>query len=124
MPDPTAEFFGTLRQRRHERLLREAGTIRFDLTGEGETQHWFLEISHGDLSVSRDARAADCVIRADRGLFDKIVTGEANINTAWLRYQVAFEGNTRLARSFDQILPGLPGSRHPRLDRENAAGQR
>ena len=124
MPDPTAEFFDTLKHRRHERLLEEAGTIRFDLTGERETQHWFLEISHGDLSVSRDTREADCVVRADRDLFNKIVTGEANIDTAWLRYQVTFEGSSRLARSFGLILPSPPGSRHPRHDRQNAAGQR
>lgn len=123
MFDPTAEFFGTLRQR-HEQLTEEAGTIRFDLAGERGTEHWFLEISHGDLSVSRDTREADLVVRADRGLFDKIVTGEANMYAARLRYQVTFVGSTRLARSFQLILPGPPGSRHPRRDRQNAAGRR
>ena len=123
MPDPTAEFFDTLRHR-HERLIEEAaGTIRFDLADERETEHWFLEISHGDLSVSRDTREADLVVRADRGLFDKIVTGEANILAAWLRHQVIFEGSLQLSRSFELILPGPPGSRHPRRDRQNAAGQ-
>ena len=129
MPDPTAEFFDTLGHRRHERLFEDTMvTVRFDLTGERETEHWFLEISHGDLSVSRDASEADCVVRADRGLFEKIVTGEANIFTAWLRYQVILEGGSRLGRIFrifKMLLPGPPGSRHPRRDRENvAAGQR
>jgi hypothetical protein len=124
MSDPTAEFFGTLGRRRHERLLDVTGTIRFDLTGERGTEHWFVEISHGDLRVSRDAREADLVVCADRGFFDKIATGEANMLAAWLRNQIAFDGFLPLSRSFELILPGPPGSRHPRRDRENAAGQR
>jgi hypothetical protein len=125
MPDLTAEFFDTLEHRRHERFPEEAaGTIRLDVVGERETEHWFLEISHGDLSVSRDARTADLVVRADRGLFNKIVIGETNMIAAWLRHQVIFEGSLRLTRSFELLLPGPPGSRHPRRDRENPAGQR
>jgi putative sterol carrier protein len=129
MSDPTTEFFDTLgdhRHHRHHRLLESrAGSIRFDLAGEHETEHWFVEISHedGELNVSHDARAADCVVRADRGLFNKIVTGETNMLTAWLRNQVIYEGNSRLAVFFEQLLPGPPGSRHPRHDRGNAAGQ-
>ena len=128
MSDPIAEFLDTLGHRRHERLFEDTmAIVRFDLTGERETEHWFLEISHGNLSVSRDTRAADLVVRADRGLFEKIVTGEANIFTAWLRYQVILEDGSRLGRIlriFNTLLPGPPGSRHPRRDRGNAAGQR
>jgi putative sterol carrier protein len=125
MPDPTTEFFDSLEHRRHERLLEEAaGTIRFDLAGEHETEHWFLEISHGDLSVSRDARAADLIVRTDHSLFNKLVTGETNWIAAWLRNQVIFEGSSQLARYFELTLPGPPGSRHPRHDRGNTAGQR
>jgi hypothetical protein len=124
MSDPTAEFFDTLGNRRHERLHEVAGTIRVDLTDGRETEHWFVEISHGDLSVSRDTRAADLVVRTDRGFFNKIVTGEANMLAAWVRNEVIFEGCLPLSRSFELILPGPPGARHPRHDRENAAGQR
>jgi hypothetical protein len=125
MSDPTTEFFDSLEHRRHERLLEEAaGTIRFDLAGEHETEHWFLEISHGDLSVSRDARAADLIVHTDRSLFNKIVTGEENMLAAWLRNQVAYEGSSRLSRFFERLLPEPPGSRHPRHDRGNTAGQR
>jgi hypothetical protein len=124
MSDPIAEFFGTLGDRRHERLLEMAGTIRFDLAGERETEHWFLEISHGDLSVSRDTREADLVVHADRGFFNKVVTGEASMLAAWLRNQIIFEGDFVLSRAVELILPGPPGARHPRRDRQNAAGQR
>ena len=128
MSDPTAEFFGTLGDRQHERLLEKVvGTIRFDLADGEETEHWFLEISHGDMSVSRDAHAEgdhDLVIRTNRSLFDKFATGEKNILAAWLRNQVIFEGSSRLARFFERLLPEPPGARHPRRDRENAAGQR
>jgi hypothetical protein len=124
MSDPTAEFFDTLGHR-HERLLVQVvGTVRVDLAGERETEHWFLEITHGDVNVSRDTRAADLIVRTDRGLFDKVVTGETNILAAWLRYQVIYEGSSRLARFFERLFPEPPGSRHPRHDRQNAAGQR
>jgi putative sterol carrier protein len=124
MSDPTEEFFDSLGHRRLEPLLEEAGTIRFDLADGQETEHWFLEISHGDMSVSRDARTADLVVRADRGFFNKIVTGEANMLAAWVRNQIIFEGSLRLSRSFELTLPGPPGAHHPRRDRGNAAGQR
>ena len=125
MSDPTAEFFGTLGDRQHERLLEKAvGTIRFDLADDHETEHWFLEITHGDLSVSRDTREADLIVRADHSVFNKLVTGETSWIAAWLRYQLVFEGSSRLARFFELMLPGPPGARHPRRDRENAAGQR
>ena len=59
----------------------------------------------------------DCVIRVDRALFGEIVVGRANMYAAWLRNRVVFEGNTRLARSFELVLPGPPGARDPRQDR-------
>ena len=127
MSDPTAEFFDALGRRGHVRIFKQAaGTIRFDLTGEREreTEHWFLEISHGDVSVSRDTHEADCIVRADRSLFDMIVTGETIMYAAWLRNQVVIEGNRRLSRLFELALPGPPGAHDPRRNRENAAGQR
>jgi putative sterol carrier protein len=125
MSDSTTEFFDALEHRRHERLLEAAtGTIRFDLADGQEIEHWFLEISHGDLSVSHDTREADLVVRVDRDFFNKIVTGEANMLAAWMRNQVIFEGSLPLSRSFELILPGPSSARHPRRYRENAAGQR
>ena len=61
--------------------------------------------------------------RAVVGLHDRvrtvaeIVVGRANMYAAWLRNRVVFEGNTRLARSFELVLPGPPGARDPRQDR-------
>ncbi|GIH21668.1 SCP2 sterol-binding domain-containing protein [Rugosimonospora africana] len=113
--DPTGEFFTRLGQRGHEPLLEDiSGTIRFDLEGEHGVDRWFLEISQGDLCVSRDERESDCVIRMGRGLFDRLVTGDERQYPAWVRTELRAEGEPRLAYLFQRLLPGPPGARHPR----------
>lgn len=113
--DPTASFFDELGRRGHEPLLKEAtGTIRFNLEHDHEVDSWFLVISQGDLSVSREEREADCVVRASRALFDRLVTGQTHIYSAWVRNELAAEGELRLGRLFQRVLPGPPGAHHPR----------
>lgn len=115
MSDPTASFFDELSRRGHERLLRETtGTLRFDVEHDSEVESWFLGIRQGDLSVSRDKRAADCVVHASKSLFDRLVTGQTHIYSAWARNELRAEGELRLARLFQRVLPGPPGARHPR----------
>jgi hypothetical protein len=70
---------------------------------------------NGDVQVSREKREADCVIRTDRALFDRFVTGEAHLYTAWVRNELRAEGDVRLGRLFERVLPGPPGAHHPRM---------
>jgi putative sterol carrier protein len=123
MSDPTASFFDGLGRRGHERLLKEAtGTIRFDLEHDHEVDSWFLVIRQGDLSVSRDEREPNCVVRASRALFDRLVTGHTHIYSAWVRNELRAEGDVRLARLFQRVLPGPPGARHPRTVADERGG--
>jgi putative sterol carrier protein len=115
MSDLTASFFDELGRRGHELLLKEAtGTIRFDLEHDHEVDHWLVEIRRGDLRISREEREADCVVHAPRPLFDRLVTGDTHIYSAWLRNELRAEGDVRLGRLFQRVLPGPPGAHHPR----------
>ena len=75
MTDATTEFFHELEARGHEPLLEKAtGTLRFDLTNGKRTTRWLVEIENGDVAVSHRNVKADCVVRADKALFDGIAT--------------------------------------------------
>ncbi|WP_165947208.1 SCP2 sterol-binding domain-containing protein [Micromonospora sp. 15K316] len=115
MSDPTGEFFDQLGRRGHERLLAQvSGVMRFDLDHEGRTDHWILAITKGDVSVSREERHADCVVRADRVLFDRITSGEVNALAAWLRNQLTCDGDLLLLRFLTKVFPGPPDAHDPR----------
>jgi putative sterol carrier protein len=115
MSDSTASFFDELGRRGHEPLLKDAtGTIRFDLEHDHGVDRWFLVIRNGDLRVSRNESEADCLVRTSRSLFDRLVTGQTHIYSAWVRNDLRAEGDVRLARLFQRVLPGPPGAHHPR----------
>jgi SCP-2 sterol transfer family len=124
MTDPAAAFFEQLAQRGHEPVLEEIeGTIRFDLMDAQGTDHWLVEIDKGDVRVSREPGAADCVVHVDRAVADRIVTGELQAQPAWLRRLYWVEGNLVLLRLFDRAFPGPPNAHHPR-DLISRGGQR
>jgi putative sterol carrier protein len=111
MPSPSEEFLADLGRRRHEPLLRTAaGTIRIDLDQPRRADRWFVTIERGELTVSRRSRAADCRLRADADLFDKIAAGEANALAALLRGAVVAEGDLELLMLFQRLFPGPPAA--------------
>ena len=115
MADSTAEFFDELGRREHVPLLEKtSGTIRVDLKDGKKTERWRIAIAKGDLSVSRHNVAADCVISADRALFDGIASGRTNAVAAMLRGAITVEGDVPLLVSFQRLLPGPPRTRRRR----------
>jgi|SRR5215210_4052757 len=111
MLDPTADFFDRLGRRGHEPHLEKAtGTVRFDLTENGRTKRWFVGIAKGDVTVSRRGSAVDCVARAEKRLFDSLVTGRQNAMAALLRGELRAEGNTELMVLFQRLFPAPPRS--------------
>src|SRR5689334_6907573 len=117
MTDPTATFFEELGTRGHEpRLKVVTGTVRFDITQDGSTQHWWLRIDHGALRVSTgdagpDGADADCVIEAGRPLFDGIATGRVNAMAAMLRGDLLLAGDPELLVSCQRLFPTAPAPR-------------
>ena len=106
MADETATFFEELGRRGHEPLLAKAtGTVRFDLVDKGRTGRWKVAIKKGDLSVSRTNGQADCVVRADKSVFDGLVRGEVNAMAAVLRGTIGVEGDPELIVLFQRLFP-------------------
>lgn len=109
MTDPTHEFFADLERRGHEPMLgRTSGTLRFDLAGPHEVEHWYVRIRKGDLTVTRSEDEADCVIRTDKELFDRLTSGTANAMAAALRGVVEPLGDLQLIVQFQRLFPGPP----------------
>ena len=112
MTDPTAEFFQELGKRGNEPLLRRTtGTVRFDLTNRKRTERWLVDITRGDLAVSRRNLRADCIVSADKALFDDIVTGKTHSVAAALREELRLEGDVRLVVALQRLFPGPPRRR-------------
>ena len=93
MATATSEFFDGLAARGLEPgFARTTGSVRFDLTRDGTTEHWRVEFRRGAVTVARAADAADCVVRADASLFDDLARGRANAMAALLRGQLQADG--------------------------------
>jgi putative sterol carrier protein len=109
MSDPTSDFFAGLERRGHEPMLqRTSGTVRFDLAGSDEVEHWHVRIHKGDLTVTRSEEAADAVVRVEKELFDRLASGTANAMAAALRGVVEPVGDLQLIIQFQRLFPGPP----------------
>jgi hypothetical protein len=107
--DATARFFERLAERGHEPLLRKTtGWTRFEIVGDGRTRRWRVSVAKGDLVVEPGGGDADCVVRADRKVFDRVVTGRMNAVAAVLRGDIAVEGDWRLLVAMQRLFTGPP----------------
>lgn len=110
--DPTTDFFQELATRGHEPGLEKVtGTLRFDLLNGKRTARWLVAIQKGEIDVSHKNAKADCVVRADKTLFDGIAAGEVNAFAAALRGLIDIEGSPELLVLFQRLFPGPPRSR-------------
>ena len=107
MTQTTEEFFRTLQRHGNEPMLSGVNaTIRFDITGAEHLRSWWLEVRDGDLLASTDGSAADCVLTADQGVFDRIVSGSMNAMAALLRGDLAVWGDPELVVLVQRLFPG------------------
>src|SRR5215475_12868873 len=98
--DTVENFFAEVKDRGHEPFLeRISGAIRYELTnGNGNgADPWVVSIDKGNLTVSHRNAKADTVVRVDRRLFERVVTGRANAMASMLRGLVFVEGDPELA---------------------------
>jgi putative sterol carrier protein len=110
MADATTEFFQGLEARGHEPALKKAsGSVRFDIIDDGRKSRWLVEIDHGDIAVSHRNAKADCVIRAEKSLFEEIAQGKKNAVAAVLRGDLEIDGSPHVLVLFQRLFPGLPG---------------
>ncbi len=105
MTGAAAAFFEDLGRQGHEpSMSATTGTVRFDLEQGSVTEHWLIAVDKGDIVVSQDDAFADCVVRADRELFDVLLDGEMSSMASMLRGAVAVEGNRELLDLFQQLF--------------------
>lgn len=115
MSGTTAGFFAALQVRGHEPLLERMDRVfRFELDKDGHTEYWMLTVRRGELRVTREKRDADCVIATLRDTFDRIVRGETKPLAAWLRNEIAVEGQLFPLIMLERLLPAPPGAHDPR----------
>ena len=111
MGDATSQFFDDLAQRGHNPMLEKvSATMRFDIRDGDRTERWLVTIDKGDVAVSRRNAKADCVLSAERQVFDGLAGGEVNAMAALLRGAIAVEGDPQLSVLFQRLLPGPPSS--------------
>ena len=116
--DPTARFFAELAERAHEPLLRKAsGSTRFDIVDGKKTRRWLVVVDRGDITVSSGNREADCVLRAEKALFDKVVSGRLNGVAAVLRGDLEVGGDWRFLVRMQRLFPGPRPSRRRKVAR-------
>jgi putative sterol carrier protein len=119
--DTSAEFFAALAERGEEPLLQKSsGTLRFDLVHGKKTDHWLVTITRGRMQATRERGEADCAIRTDKELFDRIVQGEVNAMSAFLRGSAMLTAKgpreLELLMLFQRLFPPPPdGWRAERL---------
>jgi putative sterol carrier protein len=74
-----------------------SGTVLVELIGHGaEPQRWYVHIRRGDVTVSHEGSAPDCILSTDAGTFEAIVAGEINAFAAMLRGLLEVEGQIHL----------------------------
>jgi SCP-2 sterol transfer family len=104
--DRTSEFFAELGRRGQEPLLEKVtGRARFDIGNRRRTEHWYVAIDKGAISVSRRKAPADAVVHASRETFDHLAGGERNIMAATLRGEVVIGGDPRFLVRLQRLFP-------------------
>ncbi|WP_158566408.1 SCP2 sterol-binding domain-containing protein [Micromonospora craterilacus] len=105
MTETIGDFFADIERDRPNVPKKYTGTIRFDLSVDHVAEHWVLKIDSGSVSVARDAREADCVVRARCDVFARIVTGEQGVYAAVWRNLLSVEGDISLLSTLRELLP-------------------
>jgi len=119
MTSSTGDLLTTLCRRGHEPMLgKVTGAVRFDITRGGDVDQWLVTIDNGHLRTgpaSPGGVDADCVVRADGPVFDRIATGADNAMAALLRGALVVEGDPELLVLIQRLFPAPPaaGDRPP-----------
>jgi putative sterol carrier protein len=109
------DFFQKLDRRRQEPLLAKVtGRVRFDLVEGARPDRWLVAVDKGGVAVSHTGGPADCTIRADRALFERLCRGEENAIAAVLRGGLVCSGDVELLFAIQRLFPGPQRDRNAR----------
>ena len=101
------QFLQELGRRGSEpRWANVSGRARLELQDDDRVDRWVVAIDHGDVRVSHRGGQADCTVRGDRELFDRLCRGEANALSATLRGALVCAGDVELLYAIQRVFPG------------------
>ncbi len=109
MTEPTRAFFERLAEEHQPLLESMTGVVRFDIADGERTEHWYLQIRKGDITVSHKGPEPDCVLSADIATVDAILTGKMNAMAAVLRGALEVQGKVVLLTALQRLFPGSEG---------------
>jgi len=105
MDDLASAFFADLDSRANDPRVRFVrGTLRLECN-EPNPERWIVAFDNGRISVSHDDVDADCTVRGDRALMNRVLSGAANPTTAVLRGELNASGRLELLTYFLRLLP-------------------
>jgi len=110
--DAVEAFFADISTRGQIALLGSTvGTIRFDVSPPSRSEHWYVTVSKGEVTVSHKNTRADAVCQLDRALFEDVVEGRKQAMAAIIRGAIVVQGDLNLLMSFQRLFPGRFGSK-------------
>jgi putative sterol carrier protein len=92
-------------------LEKARGSLRFEVVEGRQTDRWLVRVDKGDIDVKHKGGNADCVVRADRKVFEDVVGGRVNAFAATLRGQITVDGDPSLLVLLQRLLPGPPDAK-------------
>jgi putative sterol carrier protein len=102
-------FLQQLGERGHESLwAKVSGRARFELVDGRRVDRWLVAVDNGDVAVAHKGGEADCTIRAERALWDRLCRGEENAMAAMLRGALRCAGDVELLYALQRVFPGPP----------------
>jgi hypothetical protein len=106
MSDPIEDFFGGLAKRGYEPLLQHViGSIRFDLENGDETDHWWVGMDRGKVTVLHEDRVAKSIARQERSTLVDAILGRRNPMTTFLRGDSGYSGEGEPLVIFARLFP-------------------
>jgi hypothetical protein len=109
--DPVSQFFASLGEPgRISTFEGESASLRFDVGSGARRERWRVQVTDGEVAVTRAATPADAVVHIERPYLEAIVTGRLNAQAALLRGLLTCEGSMAALIMFQRCLPGPPGS--------------
>ena len=111
MTDPTSEFFRGMAARGVDAKLNQVNVrVRFDSVDNGRTSSWLLTVDDGAVDVSSGTGDADCVLAAERAVFNNVLSGRTNAMAAVLRGEVRLSGDPEVLVVLQRLLPDPAGA--------------
>jgi putative sterol carrier protein len=100
-------FLGELGRRGREPLWGGVrGRAQLELVDGSRTDRWLIVIDRGSVAVSHGGGDADCTVRGEQQLFDRLCRGEANAMAAVLRGELLCTGDVELLFAIQRVFPG------------------